>query len=269
MPTRRHASLLVGVWMGGVVLATGVGVLAVDLVRDEVGDPPTQTVSARDVGRALAGGAHLAVPRQPLPPSAGPVPAAAAPPPGGAPASPTSAAQIHSGVAPARPRSSGSPVPPAVQVPSPGPPPGQEAPPPVASFQTVGGSLGVRCAGTTPQEVFATPAQGYRFGAPSISGTLLEVEFTSSESVVVAAVDCAGGTPVQQQPTTPARTEAGSVRTGSAEPRDQATPPGEDRDPSSPGPGDTCGCAAPDASPTEGRAPYAGGQAGHRSRAAA
>ncbi|MCW2598469.1 MAG: Septum formation initiator [Frankiales bacterium] len=67
MATRRGLLLLVAVWAVGAVLATSVGLIAVRLVRDQVGDPATQPLSAAEVKRAVASAS--AVPRPTARPS--------------------------------------------------------------------------------------------------------------------------------------------------------------------------------------------------------
>ena len=50
----RRGALLAVVWTAGVLLATAVGMVAVLIVRDQVGDPATQPLSAADIGRGTA-----------------------------------------------------------------------------------------------------------------------------------------------------------------------------------------------------------------------
>ena len=136
-------TVLVAVWLGGVLLATAGGLLAVRLVADQVGDPPVPVLDRKDVTTALQT------------PTARP----------SAPATAT------------RPTTTG----------------GASA---VRSFSSSGGSVGVRCRGTVPERVYATPAQGYRLDESEVEGSALEVRFTSSSTRVRVEVGCGSGRPV-------------------------------------------------------------------------
>lgn len=215
MSASRSLPLLIGVWSSGVALATGIGVLAVDLVRDEVGDPPVQTVTARDVGRAFGGIRGTPTVGTGTQPTAAPPPVTAGPTAGAGPGSPptgvATTAVPRLPVAPPAPRtrpsvgpSHGQLAPPPATTGSPSSPAvGPAAPGPVTSFASVGGSLGVRCLATTPERVYATPSQGYRLGPQSVSGTVLQVDFSNAEMDVEVSVDCASGTAVQRPAATP------------------------------------------------------------------
>ena len=53
MTPRRPAPLLLAFWLAAVVVATGVGVLAVRLVESQVGDATVPVLSTKDVASAL------------------------------------------------------------------------------------------------------------------------------------------------------------------------------------------------------------------------
>lgn len=53
MPSGRPAPLLLAIWLAAVLVATTVGVAAVRLVADQVGDPAVPVLSSKEVGAAL------------------------------------------------------------------------------------------------------------------------------------------------------------------------------------------------------------------------
>jgi hypothetical protein len=67
----------------------------------------------------------------------------------------------------------------------------------VRSFSTPGGTVGVRCNGTTAQRVYAIPAQGYQLDETSQSGSALEVRFATDRTRVRLTVSCATGSAVR------------------------------------------------------------------------
>ncbi|MBK5306318.1 MAG: hypothetical protein JJD92_06485 [Frankiaceae bacterium] len=75
MSVRRRAPLLLAFWLAAVVVATGVGVLAVRLVAVQVGDPASPVLSTKEVGAALT-----ETPRASPTPSPSPTPIRAASP---------------------------------------------------------------------------------------------------------------------------------------------------------------------------------------------
>ncbi|MDT7547226.1 MAG: hypothetical protein QOE99_3336 [Actinomycetota bacterium] len=163
---RRPAVLLLSFWLGGVVLATGTGLLGVRLVAARVGDPAGPVLSAGDVQRGLA--TPLPSPRaaQASPRQLAPSPRVSAP-------SPAASLTI------------GNPDPQA-----------QSAPPPaVRAFSSAGGSVGVRCRGTTPERVYATPAQGYQLDDASLHGAMLEVRFDNDRNEVRMQISCSTSKP--------------------------------------------------------------------------
>ena len=136
----RRAPLLVAVWVAGVALATGTGLLAVGLVADAVGDPAVPVLSAEDVRNAT--------------PSPQPSP-------------------TRGSVAPSRP-----------------------GPSPARVFTSAGGTVAVRCSGSVPEQVYATPAQGWVLDETSREGSTLETRFESGRTRVRMTVGCSGGGPV-------------------------------------------------------------------------
>jgi hypothetical protein len=166
----RPAVLLLSFWLGGVVLATGTGLLGVRLVASRVGDPAAPVLSAGDVRRGLAS----------------PVPS-----PRAAPASPRPVAPSPrvSAPSPAASLTIGNPAPHAPSA----------APPAVRAFTSAGGSVGVRCRGTTPERVYATPAQGYQLDDASLHGALLEVRFDNDRNEVRLQISCSTGKAVLVQ----------------------------------------------------------------------
>ena len=159
MTPRRPVPLLALVWVGGVVLATGTGLLAVRLVASQVGDPALPVMSGADVARAL-----VAATRSPSPAATrSPTPS----PPGARPSSP--------GAGPASPRPAAAPV---------------------RVFTSQGGSVGARCRSGVPERVYATPAQGYSLDESSVEGGVLEVRFESDSTRVRLEIGCGAGGPV-------------------------------------------------------------------------
>lgn len=161
-PSARVPVLLVLVWVGGLLAATSVGLLAVRLVAAQVGDPAVAPLSAV----AAATGA----------------PGDVAPPTAAATATPT-------GVPP----SSAAPGP----TPSSGPPAPSTAPAVATTqtFATSAGTLGVQCTGTTLRLLLATPAQGYALDERSVGGTEAEVRFEGAGARVRVRLSCATGAP--------------------------------------------------------------------------
>jgi hypothetical protein len=164
--------LLAAVWLGGVVLATGTGLLAVRLVAAQVGEDAVPVLSADDVGHALA--SESASPRAVVP-AASTSPAKSA--------RPTTSSRPVSSTAPTR---ASSPAPRRTAAASAAP---------VRSFSSDGGSVGARCRGAVPEQVYATPAQGYRLDQSSVQGDILEVRFESSSTKVRLEIGCRSGTP--------------------------------------------------------------------------
>jgi hypothetical protein len=154
--------LLVLVWVGGLLAAMSVGLLAVRLVAAQVGDPAVAPLSAV----AAASGA----------------PDGAAPPATAAPATPTGG-------------------PPSSAAPAPGSSPDRPAPstaPAVATtqtFSTAGGTLGVQCTGTALRLLYRTPAQGYALDEQSVGGSEAEVRFRGAGARVRVRLSCATGVP--------------------------------------------------------------------------
>lgn len=76
--------------------------------------------------------------------------------------------------------------------------PSRPAPPPAgtsASFRSAGGTVGVRCSGTAPSLLYATPADGYALDERSVEGSELEVRFEAGERRVKLTLSCATGRP--------------------------------------------------------------------------
>jgi cytoskeletal protein RodZ len=147
--------MLLAFWVAAVVVATAVGLLAVRLLVQQVGDPGEPVLSTKDVGQALS-----------------------STPPASRSASP-------------RPTPKATPsTTPATRPPSP------EAGSPITPFRTTGGSVGVRCRGTEPQRVYATPAQGWVLDETSTEGGVLEVRFTKDRTRSRIGISCGSGTPV-------------------------------------------------------------------------
>lgn len=64
-----------------------------------------------------------------------------------------------------------------------------------ASFRSTGGTAGVRCSGTAPSLLYATPADGYALDERSVEGSELEVRFEAGERRVRLTISCATGRP--------------------------------------------------------------------------
>ena len=162
-PSSRVPVLLVLVWVGGLLVATSVGLLAVRLVAAQVGDPAVAPLSA--VAAASGAATPSGAPRSAGPPVT----------PTGAPPSGTAA--------PSAPPATTSPP---------------SAPPATVSAQTfavTAGTLGVQCAGSTLRLLYATPAQGYAIDERSVGGAEAEVRFRGAGTRVRLRLSCATGVP--------------------------------------------------------------------------
>lgn len=67
---------------------------------------------------------------------------------------------------------------------------------PTRAFSTTGGSVGVRCLGTTPQRVYWTPAQGWVLDESATEGSVLEVRFRQGRTRSRLSISCSSGAPV-------------------------------------------------------------------------
>ena len=65
----------------------------------------------------------------------------------------------------------------------------------VRVFSSTGGSVGVRCVGGVPEQVYVTPAPGYGLDETSREGAALEVRFESGRTRVRLTLGCADGAP--------------------------------------------------------------------------
>lgn len=178
--------LLALVWLLGVALATGTGLLAVRLVAEQVGDDALPTV---DVRAALSGGPVLTAggPTAPVVrPSAAPAPTGTRPTSGprpGATTRPTpQPTAVRTTTAMPSPRPTATPRTTAVSAPR--------------TFSLTGGTVSVRCRGTAAELVYALPAQGFALDERSVSGATAEVRFENDALRSRIEVTCAGGTPV-------------------------------------------------------------------------
>lgn len=168
MPVPRRPLALVAVWVAGALVATATGVLAVRQVATSVGDdsPPPLTAAGVETELGSASPSAAAAPTTPSTPST--------------PTTPTS------GPTTASPAPATSPAAP------PAPPP----PAPVSrSFSSRGGSVGVSCTGSTPELVFATPAQGWAVDEQEVEREHVEVRFVGPGEVRMR-VSCGPDGPV-------------------------------------------------------------------------
>jgi hypothetical protein len=163
-PSFRATTLLVLVWVGGLLAATSVGLLAVRLVATQVGDPAVAPLSA--VAAATGAATPGTVPT---------LTATTAPP--SSPAAPLSQAPT---VAPPTARPSTAPAAPA---------------PATRTFTTAAGTVGVQCTGTALRLVYATPAQGWTLDERSVGGSEAEVRFRGAGSRLRVRLSCASGAP--------------------------------------------------------------------------
>lgn len=171
----RARWLLPAVWLLGAAVAIGTGLVAVRLVSSQVGDPAVPPLTADGVQRALS--------------------SATATPGAGTSATPTS---------PRPAATSGSPRP----VVRPGatasssPRPGTTTAPAASrtgTFSNEGGTIGVRCDGTAPRLLYATPADGYRVAERKVDADRVEVRFARGDGKGEdprLRVVCRNGTPV-------------------------------------------------------------------------
>ena len=86
-------------------------------------------------------------------------------------------------------------TPPARPAPSLAAPPAAAPAAPVRVFSSTGGSVGVRCRGTLPEPVYATPAQGWALDESGLEGTALEVRFESGRTRARLTIGCRSGAP--------------------------------------------------------------------------
>lgn len=181
--TTRSPLLLAAVWLAGTGAAVGTGLVAVNLVSHQVGDPAVSPLSQGDVGKALAS----------------PSRSASAAPSRSAPASPAATASRSASARPTATRT----APPATRTPGATGSPGTTAPagqPQTRTFSSRGGSVGVRCANGSASLVYATPANGYTVLERKEDGDRVEVRFGKDGEEDEAArirVGCSGNTPVQ------------------------------------------------------------------------
>lgn len=180
--TTRSPLLLAAVWLAGAGAAVGTGLVAVNLVSHQVGDPAVSPLSQGEVGKALASPSRSA--------SASATATATASP---------SPSRTASGSA--RPTATRTAAPPATRSTGPTSPPRTNAPAPqTRTFSSRGGSVGVRCANGSPSLVYATPANGYTVLDRKEDDDRVEVRFGKGGEEDEAArirVGCAGNTPVQ------------------------------------------------------------------------
>jgi hypothetical protein len=171
--------LLLAVWLGGLLAATSVGLLAVRLVAAQVGDPAVAPLSAVAAASAAAS------------PSGGP-----APTPSGVPSSaPTTSAPSTSGTGTSGTGTSGTGTSGTGTS-----APATAAPPSVAAattrtLTTAAGTLGVQCVATGLRLLYATPAQGWALDERAVSGPEAEVRFAGAGTRMRVRVSCATGAP--------------------------------------------------------------------------
>jgi hypothetical protein len=176
-PAAKRSPLLVAaVWLAGAVAAVGTGLVAVNLVASQVGDPTVAPLSRNDVGQALASPSRPATASRSV--------------------TPTPAAPATSATRGATPTPTRRPTTPARST--------SQAPPPAApqtrTFSSRGGSVGVRCDGASPSLVYASPANGYTVLERRSDGGRVEVRFAKGGVEDEAArirVGCVNGTPVR------------------------------------------------------------------------
>jgi cytoskeletal protein RodZ len=179
-PAAKRSPLLVAaVWLAGAVAAVGTGLVAVNLVASQVGDPTVAPLSRNDVGQALAS------PSRPATASRSVTPAPAT--------STTTATSATRGATTTPTRRPTTPARSASQNPPP-------AAPQTRTFSSRGGSVGVRCDGASPSLVYASPANGYTVLERRSDGDRVEVRFAKGGAEDEAArirVGCVNGTPVR------------------------------------------------------------------------
>jgi len=182
--------LLALVWLLGVALATGTGLLAVRLVAEQVGDDALPTV---DVRAALSGGPVLTTGGPTVPvvrPSAAPRPTGTRPTSASRPAATTRPAPQPTEVRTSAATSS------ATSSPRPTATPRTTAVSAPRTFSLTGGTVSVRCRGTAAELVYALPAQGFALDERSVSGSTAEVRFENDALRSRIEVTCSSGTPV-------------------------------------------------------------------------
>lgn len=187
----KHPVTAVGGWLLAVVLATGIGMLAVSLLRDGFAAEP-EAVAPAPAGSAASSLPSTAMSSRPVAPST----AAAAPT--SAPARPSSGAST---AASAPPSPSASP-----SAPSPSPPvaaaPGTPArPTPVTrSVASAGGTAIARCTGASAYLVSWSPAPGYKVDdherGPGSAASVIFEGVEDDDTEITLSVTCPAGVPV-------------------------------------------------------------------------
>lgn len=199
-------------WLLGVVVAVGLSTAAVGLVGDRVTDRQVPVVSAEGVEDELAGGTALGMATSTSvaagEPALGPPPdvlgtdtrtsttaVGSTTPSTGVVVAPDPAAVPAPLTTTTAPVAAGLPPPPTTAV-----APVTTAPPaPVDEvYATVGGTVAVRCTGSTIELRWATPAAGFGIdGSPKAGPGEVEVRFRGEESEVRIRATCQGGVPVE------------------------------------------------------------------------
>lgn len=222
---------MVVVWIAGTALAMALATLAVQIAGAKVTTRPAATVSrsqieteiARDrstttaataAGGSVPGdvagpaaGADTSSPAAPgAPPSApGPSPTTA-PPSTATPRATTTAPAPTGGRAPTTVAAGVPPPPPPTSAPRPDPTTSPTTAPvttvPVSeqTFVLTGGSVRVRCTGTTAQRLSSSPAPGYAMDIRSSGPQLVEVRFDAASHRSELKATCSAGGAITAEP---------------------------------------------------------------------
>ena len=180
----RRRLVLVAVWLAGATVAVGLSMWAVGLVGGRIGGRDAALVSRHDVEKAL-----VTPPTTPgVPPGAEVVTTEPATPRADQPSPPRAPdASASSAGPPVVPSTTGATAPPSTE----------------EVYSTAGGTVGVRCVGSSISLLYATPAAGWQLHGPAGSGgTEIDVRFEPASdgkgAEVRVRVQCEGGVPVEE-----------------------------------------------------------------------
>jgi len=207
------------VWLLGVVVAVGLSTAAVGLIGDRVTDRQVAMVSASNVSDELAAGSLLGTEaglrEGSVDPASTSTTAASSLPGGpivvpGSPGAPAATATLPAGASAPSVTTAPAPVPTRAggAAPAPSPTPAAPAAPattaaPVTSvdevYALVGGTVAVRCTGTTIELRYATPAAGFGIdGTPKTGPADIDVRFKGDDGESRVRVSCVAGAPQEQ-----------------------------------------------------------------------
>jgi cytoskeletal protein RodZ len=181
----RSRWLLPAVWIGGAGLATAIGLLAVNVVSTQVGDPGVTPLNAGQIQ------VQLSATTAPVATANATASAALSSPPASATTPATAARPSAAAPVPPTPASAPPPQPSSARSAQPAPAPAR-----TRTFRNAGGTIAVRCNASTAQLLYATPSDGYAVSRREIEGAEVEVRFEGGDGRDPRLrVSCASGVP--------------------------------------------------------------------------